>query len=259
MKDKDREAELDKIWKEYEKTKDPTLKDELIVAYAPLVKYVASRLSLMVGQYVDYDDLVGYGVFGLIDAVNKFDYDKGYKFETYATLRIRGSIIDNIRKLDWVPRSIRSISKDVEKAYSQLESSLGREPTDKEIADFLQVSEDEAREMIKKSSVASLISLDEFSEQNNGHVNIKDESKSAYVPEIELDSKETKKILVEALETLTEKEKIVVNLYYFDELTLKEISNVLDVSESRVSQIHSKAILKLNTKLGEHKNILFNN
>lgn len=259
MKDKDREAELDKIWKEYEKTKDPTLKDELIVAYAPLVKYVASRLSLMVGQYVDYDDLVGYGVFGLIDAVNKFDYDKGYKFETYATLRIRGSIIDNIRKLDWVPRSIRSISKDVEKAYSQLESSLGREPTDKEIADFLQVSEDEAREMIKKSSVASLISLDEFSEQNNGHVNIKDESKSAYVPEIELDAKETKKILVEALETLTEKEKIVVNLYYFDELTLKEISNVLDVSESRVSQIHSKAILKLNTKLGEHKNILFNN
>lgn len=259
MKDKDREAELDKIWKEYEKTKDPALKDELIVAYAPLVKYVASRLSLMVGQYVDYDDLVGYGVFGLIDAVNKFDYDKGYKFETYATLRIRGSIIDNIRKLDWVPRSIRSISKDVEKAYSQLESSLGREPTDKEIADFLEVSEDEAREMIKKSSVASLISLDEFSEQNNGHVNIKDESKSAYVPEVELDAKETKEILVEALETLTEKEKIVVNLYYFDELTLKEISNILDVSESRVSQIHSKAILKLNTKLGEHKNILFNN
>lgn len=251
--------DMDKIWVEYTKTHDQALKDTIIVNYAHLVKYVASRLSVMVGQYIDYDDLVGYGVFGLIDAVDKFDYTKGYKFETYATLRIRGAIIDNIRKLDWVPRSIRQISKDVEKAYSELEVSLGREPSDKELADYLGVSEDEAREMIKKSSVASLISLDEFTEQNNGQVNIKNESKSGFSPEAELSEKETKKILVEALDSLTEKEKIVINLYYFDELTLKEISAILGVSESRVSQIHSKAIVKLNTKLGDYKDILFNN
>ncbi len=249
--------DLDKIWIEYSKTKNAELKETLIVEYAHLVKYVASRMSLMVGQYVDFDDLVGYGVFGLIDAVDKFDYDKGFKFETYASLRIRGSIIDNIRKLDWVPRSIRQISKDVEKAYSKLEMELGREPSDKELANELEVSEDEVKDMLKKASVSSLISLDEYSEQNNGQVNIKDSNNGLYSPENELDKKEVKQMLIKALESLTEKEKIVVNLYYFDELTLKEISKVLDVSESRVSQIHSKAIVKLNTKLGNYRDILF--
>lgn len=250
--------DMDKIWQEYKKNKDSELKNEIIVEYAQLVKYVASRMSLMVGQYVDFDDLVGFGVFGLIDAVDKFDYDKGYKFETYASLRIRGSIIDNIRKLDWVPRSIRQISKDVEKAFSSLETKLGREPSDKELADELGVSEDDAREMIKKASVSSLISLDEYSEQNNGKVNLKEGYKSLSSPEVELNKKEVKDMLIEALESLKEKEKIVINLYYFDELTLKEISKILEVSESRVSQIHSKAILKLNKKLGGYKDLLFN-
>lgn len=249
---------MDKIWQEFQKTKDPLLKEQLIVEYASLVKYVAGRLSLMLGQYVDFDDLVGYGIFGLIDAVDKFDYDKGYKFETYASLRIRGSIIDNIRKLDWVPRSVRQVSKDVEKAYSSLEMKLGREPNDKELALELGVSENDAKGMIKKASVSSLISLDEYAEQNNGQVNLTDDSKSNFSPEQELSKKEIKVMLIEALETLTEKEKIVVNLYYYDELTLKEISKVLDVSESRVSQIHSKAIVKLNTKLGKYREILFN-
>ncbi len=250
--------DMDKVWQEYQKTKSPQLKEKLIVEYAPLVKYVASRLSLMLGQYIDFDDLVGYGVFGLIDAVDKFDYDKGFKFETYASLRIRGAIIDNIRKLDWVPRSVRQISKDVEKAITSLEMKLGREPNDKEIAIELCVSEDEVRDMIKKASVSSLVSLDEFSEQNNGQVNISSGDKESFSPEGELSKKEIKEMLVSALETLTEKEKIVINLYYFDELTLKEISKVLDVSESRVSQIHSKAIVKLNTKLGKYRDILFN-
>lgn len=251
--------DMDKLWQQYQKTKDAKIKDELIVEYAHLVKYVASRLSLMVGQYVDFDDLVGYGVFGLIDAVEKFDYDKGYKFETYASLRIRGSIIDNIRKLDWVPRSIRQISKDVEKAYSSLENELGREPSDKEMADRLNVSEDEVKEMIKKSAVSSVMSLDEYTEQNNGQVNIKDDINNGFSPEKELDKSEVRQMLINALDSLTEKEKIVVNLYYYDELTLKEISKVLEVSESRVSQIHSKAILKLNTKLGKYRELLFNN
>ncbi len=249
--------DMDKVWQEYQKTKDPMLKDTLIVEYAHLVKYVASRMSLMVGQYVDFDDLVGYGVFGLIDAVDKFDYDKGFKFETYAQLRIKGAIIDNIRKLDWVPRSIRQISKDVEKAYTTLEAQLGREPNDKELALELGVSDEEAKDLIKKASVSSLISLDEYTEANNGKVNIKDDANKGFSPENELGKKEMKLMLVDALNTLTEKEKIVINLYYFDELTLKEISKVLEVSESRISQIHSKAILKLNTKLGKYRDILF--
>ncbi len=250
--------DMDKVWQEYQKTKDPMLKDTLIVEYAHLVKYVASRMSLMVGQYVDFDDLVGYGVFGLIDAVDKFDYDKGFKFETYAQLRIKGAIIDSIRKLDWVPRSIRQVSKDVEKAYTSLEAKLGREPSDKELAVELGVSDEEAKELIKKASVSSLISLDEYSEANNGKVNIKDDANKGFSPEGELSKKEIKSMLVEALDSLTEKEKIVVNLYYFDELTLKEISRVLEVSESRISQIHSKAIMKLNTKLCKYRDILFN-
>ncbi len=249
--------DLDKVWQEYQKTKDPALKELLIVEYASLVKYVASRMSLMVGQYVDYDDLVGFGVFGLIDAVDKFDYDKGFKFETYASLRIRGAIIDNIRKLDWIPRSIRQASKDVERAYSSLESKLGREPNDKEMALELGISEDEVKELVKKASVSSMISLDAYQDENNGQINIKDDVNSGFSPETELGKKELKAMLVEALETLTEKEKIVINLYYFDELTLKEIANVLEVSESRISQIHSKAILKLNTKLGKYRDILF--
>ncbi len=250
--------DMDKVWQEYQKTKDSVLKNQIIEEYAHLVKYVASRMSLMVGQYVDFDDLVGYGVFGLIDAVDKFDYDKGFKFETYASLRIRGSIIDSIRKIDWVPRSVRQISKDVERAFSALEMRLGREPNDKELAEELCVSEEEVKEMIKKASVSSLVSLDEVQEQNNGQANIKDNTNSIPLPADELDRKEVKEMLVSALETLTEKEKIVINLYYFDELTLKEISRVLDVSESRISQIHSKAIVKLNTKLGKYREILFN-
>ncbi len=248
--------DLDKTWQEYQKTKDPALKEILIIEYASLVKYVASRMSLMVGQYVDFDDLVGFGVFGLIDAVDKFDYDKGFKFETYASLRIRGAIIDNIRKLDWIPRSIRQISKDIEKAYTSLESKLGREPSDKEMAEELGVSEEEVKELMKKASVSSMISLDAYQDENNGQINIKDDD-NGFSPEAELGKKELKTMLVEALETLTEKEKIVINLYYFDELTLKEIAKVLEVSESRISQIHSKAILKLNTKLGKYRDILF--
>ncbi len=200
---------------------------------------------------------MGYGIFGLIDAIDKFDYYKGFKFETYASLRIRGSIIDSIRKLDWVPRSVRTQVKELERANSKLEVMLGREPSEEELAEELGVTIDEIREMIKKSSVSSLISLDEYTEQKGAQGDLI--SNNFCIPENELEKKEAKKILIEALHTLTEKEQYVINLYYFDELTLKEISKILEVSESRISQVHSKAIFKLNNKLGKYRSILFNN
>ncbi len=249
--------DTDKLWKSYSKKKSPEIKEALILEYVHLVKYVAGRLTLTLGQYVDFDDLVGYGVFGLIDAIDKFDYDKGFKFETYASLRIRGSIIDSIRKLDWVPRSIRTQVKELERANQKLEIELGRDPTEEELAKELNVSTSEVQEMIKKTSISSLISLDEFSEQKGAQSETL--GSNYYSPESELDKKEAKKVLLEALHTLTEKEQYVINLYYFDELTLKEISKILEVSESRISQVHSKAIFKLNNKLGKYKSILFNN
>ena len=157
---------IEKLWKSYSENKRPELKERLILQYAPLVKYVAGRMLVHIGQHVEYDDLAGYGVFGLIDAIDKFDYTKGVKFETYASLRIRGSIIDHIRRLDWVPRTLRQKNKQLDAAISALEEEFGREPTDEELADKLGLSIDETIELQRKSSVLSLVSLDDFLDQN---------------------------------------------------------------------------------------------
>lgn len=247
-----------RIWKEYGQTKSPALKEKLILEYAPLVKFVAGRLVMHIGQHVEYDDLISYGIFGLIDAIDKFDYEKGVKFETYASLRIRGSIIDNIRKMDWVPRTLRQRNKQFEQAYTQLEEKLGRAPTEKELADKLSMSLEEAQELMRKSSVISLISLDDYLEQNyETAFGGTGGSGSVETPEGHVDKQELHAMLTEAIDKLSEKEKKVITLYYFEDLTLKEISSIMGVSESRISQIHSKAILRLQAKLGKHKSILF--
>ena len=242
---------MDKNWEAYNKTKDPEARERLILEYLPIVKIVAGRLAVRFHGHVEMDDLVSYGIFGLIDAIDKFDHDKGVKFETYASLRIRGSIIDNIRRLDWVPRALRQDSKKLDAVYSELESSLGREPKDEEVAAKLGVSVDEVHEMIKKSQLVSFISLDDFTEQSHEHkraVSIADGDHNE--PESELLKSEAGEMIASAIEKLTEKERIVVTLYYYEELTLKEISKILKVTESRVSQIHSKAIFKLKNRLG---------
>lgn len=247
---------MDSIWITYSKTKDEALREKLILEYAPIVKFVAGRLSMHIGQHVEYEDLVSYGIFGLIDAIDKFDYEKGVKFETYASLRIRGAIIDNIRKMDWVPRSLRQKNKQLEQIFSSLEFELGREPSDEDVAAKMNVSIVEAQELMKKSTVSSLISLDDYLEQNHepdfvSNYNIE-------TPEGSFEKKEAKKILMDAIAKLSEKEKKVITLYYFEELTLKEISTIMGVSESRISQIHSKAVFKLQTRLGKYKSVLFN-
>ncbi len=235
---------------EYCKTRKKELKDTLIVGYAPLVKLVAGRMSMHIGQYVEFEDLVSYGIFGLIDAIDKFDPDKGIKFETYASLRIRGSIIDSIRKLDWVPRTLRQKGKQLDSALLELELALGRKPTDSELAVKLSISVEAAAEMLSKPPVASLVSLDDFIEQN-GEITFDyfGTIKGSETPERHYEKQELIKYLSQSIDKLTDKERKVITLYYYENLTLKEISKVLEVSESRISQIHTKAIFKLKASL----------
>ncbi|MCL1884944.1 MAG: FliA/WhiG family RNA polymerase sigma factor [Defluviitaleaceae bacterium] len=248
---------LDNLWQTYIANKSPILKEKLILHYAPLVKYVAGRLLVHIGQHVEFDDLVGYGIFGLIDAIDKYDNAKGVKFETYASFRIRGAIIDHIRRMDWVPRTLRQKNKQMEQAYTMLEDELGRQPTDEELAEKLELSLEETQDLIRKSSVLSLVSLDDYMEQNYESSFTPLVANRVDSPEEQTEKQERKAMLAEAISKLTEKEKLVITLYYFEDLTLKEISSVMKVSESRISQIHTKAITRLQGKLGRYKGLLF--
>ena len=245
------ETDRAKLWNEYENTKSPEIREKLIIEYAGLVKIVAGRLGMYLGYTVEYDDLVGYGIFGLIDAIDKFELTKGVKFETYASLRIRGSILDQIRKMDWIPRTLRQKQKKLEQALSTLETRLGRAATDEELAEELGISLEELETWQNQTNVAGMVSLDEYMEQGS---EVKMEA--SIVPKFEqpeevVERAELKKILVKAIESLTEKEKKVILLYYFEELTLKEISKILEVSESRISQLHTKALKKMKERLGD--------
>ncbi|MDY5576881.1 MAG: FliA/WhiG family RNA polymerase sigma factor [Lachnospiraceae bacterium] len=251
------DIEKSKLWEEYTETGNPQLREKIILEYASLVKIVAGRLSMYLGYTVEYDDLVGYGIFGLIDAIDKFDYSKGIKFETYASLRIRGAILDQIRKMDWIPRSLRQKQKKMDAAISKLETELGRTATDEEIAHELGISPDEYLSWQGQSNVSNVISLDEFME-NLGEKEVQPLKANAYdQPEHVMEKQELKKLIMESLDILTEKEKKVILLYYYEELTLKEISNILEVSESRISQLHTKALGKMKVKLGNETGYIF--
>lgn len=238
-----------KLWEEYSKKHTNELREKIIIEYSGLVKIVAGRLSIYLGYNVEYDDLVGYGIFGLIDAIDKFDYGKGIKFETYASLRIRGSILDQIRKMDWIPRTLRQKQKRIDTAYQKLETNSGRPATNEEIAAELEISVDEFESWQTQTQISNIISLDEYIEQGEGKLDSR-YSEDYDQPDKIVEKEELKKILIEALENLTEKEKKVIVLYYYEDLTLKEISQVLEVSESRISQLHTKALQKLRVRLG---------
>ena len=250
------EAGKAKLWKEYEKNKSDDIREQLILEYAPLVKLVAGRLSMYLGFNVEYDDLVGYGIFGLIDAIDKFDTMKDVKFETYASLRIRGAILDQIRKMDWIPRTIRDRQKKIDAAIREVEAEKGHVATDAEVAAKMNVSEEEYVNWQGQMKVTNVISLNEFME--SGADVAQDATGNAHLdaPEDALEKKELKEKLAEALELLTEKEKKVILLYYYEELTLKEIAHVLEVSESRVSQLHTRALQKMKDKLGRYMGLL---
>jgi len=246
-----------KLWDEYAKSKSPQIREQIIIEYAPLVKVVAGRLSMYIGYNVEYDDLVGYGVFGLIDAIDKYDFKKEVKFETYASLRIRGAILDQIRKMDWIPRTVRQRQKQIDAATKEIEATTGRPARDEEIAQALGIKEDEYLEWQSQMKVTNVVSLNEYLEMGTEISNeVGNVSRHFDAPEKVAEQEELKEMLVEALELLTEKERKVIVLYYYEELTLKEISELLEVTESRVSQLHTKSLQKMKAKLGKYVGIL---
>ena len=253
-----KEVERQKIWEKYTKNPTQEMREQIIIEYAPLVKIVAGRLSMYLGGNVEYEDLVSYGVFGLIDAIDKFDTNKDVKFETYASLRIRGSILDQIRKMDWIPRTIRQRQKKIDAVIKEVEQTTGRSATDEDIAMGLGISAEEYLDWQSQMKITGLISLNEYMDQGSDVSQDYSRHTTARFdgPEESVEKEELTKVLGEALELLTEKEKKVVTLYYYEDLTLKEISNILEVSESRVSQLHTRALQKMKTKMGDYMGLL---
>jgi RNA polymerase sigma factor FliA len=246
---------LEKIWQEYLETRSQASKDKLLVEYSPIVKYTAHRLAVNLPRSVDLNDLIGAGVIGLIRAVEKFDPKHEVKFETFATHKIRGAILDELRSLDWVPRSIRQKSKLLHRTYAKLQNELGRMPYDEEVAASMAISIEELNLMMEDVTPTTLVSLEEtMPDRGSGDKSLKlvdtiEDPDTETNPLFKMGFEETKSILKESIAGLPEKEKLVVALYHYEELTLKEIGEVLGISESRASQIHSKAIIKLRSKL----------
>ncbi len=250
------EAGRKRLWEDYARLGSADLREKLILEYAPLVKLVAGRLSMYLGGTVEFEELSSYGIFGLIDAIDKFDTRKGIKFETYASLRIRGAILDQIRKNDWIPRTIRQRQKQIDAVMKEIETANGRPATDEEIAAALGITDDELLEWQSQMKLTNVVSLNEFMEGGSDVTNDNSLGHRFASPEEEVDKAELKQMLVEALESLTEKERSVITFYYYEELTLKEIASILEVSESRISQLHTRALEKMRMRLGDYVGIL---
>lgn len=262
FKDKDT-SEIDQediiLWKKYKASGDSKMRDALILKYAPFVKYVAGRMAVNLPNNVEYEDLVSYGVFGLMDAIEKYDPERAVQFKTYAKTRIRGAILDELRVLDWTPRSVRQKAKRLEKAYAELESQLGREAKDEEVAEYLEISVQELQKLLEETRQSLVLSLDEndpnSDQPGQSRLNFF-EDLNTLTPEQKATGKEVKKMLAESINKLNDRERLVVTLYYFEELTSKEIGSILGVSDSRVSQLHTKAILRLRGRLSKIKRTL---
>jgi len=235
------------LWKQYKDKNDLQAKEQLIVSYIQLVKNISGRLYNSYNAHVEYDDLVGYGIIGLLDAIEKYDYKLGNKFETYANIRIRGAIVDQLRSLDWIPRSMRAKYKKLEAATEKLQGIYGMDIQEKDLAKELGMTVDELNDLLQQVATFNIVSLDEKISENN-NIDIQ-EDHNAITPESALMNDETKRMLKDMITHLPEKEKRIIELYYYSELTYKEIGSILGISESRISQLHSRAILKLQTKL----------
>ncbi|TDU03947.1 RNA polymerase sigma-28 (SigD/FliA/WhiG) subunit [Streptomyces sp. 846.5] len=247
---------IDALWRAYKAYGDPRLREQLILHYSPLVKYVAGRVSVGLPANVEQADFVSSGVFGLIDAIEKFDPERAIKFETYAISRIRGAIIDELRALDWIPRSVRQKARAVERAYATLEVALRRTPNDPEVAAEMGIPLDDLHTIFSQLSLANVVALDELMHgggEGSDRVSLLDtlEDPAADNPVEVAESRELRRLLARAINTLPDREKTVVSLYYYEGLTLAEIGQVLGVTESRVSQIHTKAVLQLRAKLSD--------
>ena len=250
------ESAIAELWREYKANGGERLRERLILHYSPLVKYVAGRVGVGLPPNIEQADLVSYGIFGLIDAIQKFDLDRAIKFETYAISRIKGAIIDELRSIDWIPRSVRSKAREVEKAYASLEAKLHRTPSESEVAGELGIALEDLHAIFSQVSFVNVVALDEMLSaggEKGDKLSLVDtlEDTKAEDPVQAFESEETKYLLAKAINTLPEREKIVVTLYYYEGLTLAEIGQVLGVTESRICQMHTKAVLQLRGKLSD--------
>ncbi|HWO83254.1 MAG TPA: RNA polymerase sigma factor WhiG [Solirubrobacterales bacterium] len=249
-----KEVELRDLWRRYKDDGDEGARERLVVAYSPMVKFVAGRLGAGLPSHVEDADLISYGLVGLIGAIERFEPERGIKFETFAMTRIRGAIIDELRSLDWVPRSVRSRAREIETAQAKLEHELQRAPTEAELASKLNLTEEELQSALLEIANSSVYALDELwtvSDSSGDQVSLLDTiaDDSAADPQEALASTEVKDLLTEAIGGLPEREQLVVALYYYENLTLREIGEVLGVTESRVSQLHTKAVMRLKSSL----------
>ncbi len=248
-------VELRELWGRYKNEDDERARERLVVAYSPLVKFIAGRMASGLPSHVEEADLVSYGLLGLIGAIERYELDRDVKFETFAVARVKGAIIDELRSLDWVPRSVRSRARDIEKANAALEAELGRAPTDEEMAARLEMEVEDFHDALLEIANSSVLALDDLwtfadPEGGGGQISVLDTIRDprAADPEAEAQTTELKDRLADAIESLPERERLVVALYYYENLTLREIGEILGVTESRVSQLHTKAVLSLRSR-----------
>ncbi len=248
------EDELAALWDRFKSNGDPRAREGLILHFSPLVKFVAGRLGSGLPRNVDPSDLVSYGTFGLIDAIDKFEPERGYKFETYAVNRIKGAILDELRALDWVPRSVRARAREIQRSMAELEHGLQRSATEQELADHMEMSVDSLRRQLGELSTLGFVALDEVlnpDERDSAAIGDVVADTRALDPSGSFEQEETRYLLIDSINRLPERDRLVVTLYYFEGLTLAEIGSVLNVTESRVCQIHTKAVLSLKNRLME--------
>lgn len=242
MAEKLLDKDVHRLWLDYKKTGCIEVRNKLIENYLPLVNVIAGRIAISLPAHVDRDDLISSGFFGLLDAIERYDLDKKNKFETYAGIRIRGAILDYLRSKDWIPVSLRQKIRKYEHAVVELENMLGRSATDEEIAAKMQLTAEELHELVKQLNIATIVPLDDY-------IRIEAMADTENSQLLNIEAQEIQDILAKAIDDLPEKEKLVVSLYYYNELTLKEISLILNLSEARISQLHTKAIMRLRASL----------
>ena len=250
---------MNDLWQRYKLQADPEARQQIILAYAYLAKYVVDRMNVRPNSVVSYDDFVGHAIMGLIDAVEKYDPAKGVKFETYATVRIRGAVLDALKTLDWMPRSVRTYEQELRRVFATLEAELGRPATDEEAAAAMGIDVDTLNDLLAGIGQSAMLSLEDLmlsGEEGDNLTALGSWADPEHDPALAAVFGERKRLLAGAVESLPEKEKLVISLYYKDGLTLKEIAAVLGVSESRACQLHSKAVVRLQGRLARHKELL---